>query len=68
MADRPWESQGGIEVGSIDLAADMPLSPADVEIAVPALAQMKGKHAIYLKFTSDVPEKSICILNNLKFE
>ena len=68
MADRPWESQGGVEVGSIDLAADMPMSPTDVEIAVPALAKMKGKHAIYLKFTSDVPEKSICILNNLKFE
>jgi len=68
MADRPWESQGGVEVGSIDLTADMPMSPADVEIAVPALAQMKGKHAIYLKFSSDVPEKSICILNNLKFE
>lgn len=68
MADRPWESQGGVEVGSIDLTADMPMSPDDVEIAVPALAQMKGKHAIYLKFTSDVPEKSICILNNLKFE
>lgn len=68
MADRPWESQGGIEVGSIDLAADMPMSPTDVEIAVPALARMKGKHAIYLKFTSDVPEKSICILNTMKFE
>lgn len=68
MADRPWVSQGGIEVGSIDLKADMPMSPTEVEIAVPELSRMKGKHAIYLKFTSDVPEKSICILNDLKFK
>lgn len=68
MADRPWASQGGIEVGSIDLSADMPMSPTEVEIAVPELSRMKGKHAIYLKFTSDVPEKSICILNDLKFK
>lgn len=68
MADRPWVSQGGIEVGSIDLSADMPMSPIEVEIAVPELSRMKGKHAIYLKFTSDVPEKSICILNDLKFK
>ncbi len=68
MADRPWVSQGGIEVGSIDLSADMPMSPTEVEIAVPELSRMKGKHAIYLKFTSDVPEKSICILNDLKFK
>ena len=68
MADRPWVSQGGIEVGSIDLSADLPMSPTEVEIAVPELSRMKGKHAIYLKFTSDVPEKSICILNDLKFK
>ena len=68
MADRPWASQGGIEVGRIDLKADMPESPVDVRIAVPELAKMSGKHAIYLKFSSDVNEKSICVLNAIKFK
>ena len=68
MADRPWTSQGGVEVGSIDIKSDMPASPVDVEIPVPELAKMKGKHAIYLKFSSDVREKSICVLNTIKFK
>ncbi len=68
MADRPWASQGGIEAGRIDLKADMPAAPVDVAIAVPELAEMKGKHAIYLKFSSETKEKSICVLNTIKFK
>ena len=68
MADRPWASQGGIEVGRIDLKADMPESSVDVRIAVPELAKMNGKHAVYLKFSSDVKEESICVLNTIKFK
>lgn len=68
MADRPWTSQGGIVLGSIELKADMPQSPARFTADVPALAELTGKHAIYLKFTSDVADKSMCILNDLKFE
>ena len=68
MVDRPWESQGGIVVGSVDVKADMPATATDVAIAVPELSKMTGKHAIYLKFTSDVAEKSICVLNNIKFK
>ena len=68
MADRPWESQGGVAVGSVDIKADMPATATDVAIAVPELARMKGKHAIYLKFSSDVEDKSICVLNDIKFK
>jgi hypothetical protein len=68
MADRPWTSQGGVVLGSIDLKKDMPAEAVDLEIAVPELGKMDGKHAIYLKFSSEVKEKSICILNNLKFK
>ena len=68
MVDRPWESQGGVVVGSIDIKADMPATATDVAIAVPELAKMKGKHAVYLKFSSEVEEKSICVLNNIKFK
>lgn len=68
MADRPWTSQGGVEVGRIDLKADMPAAPVDVAIAVPELTKMKGKHAIYLKFSSETKDKSICVLNTIKFK
>ena len=47
---------------------DMPETPAEFSIDVPALAELDGKHAIYLKFNSDVADKSICVLNNLKFK
>lgn len=68
MADRPWTSQGGIVLGSLELKADMPCEPADFAVDVPTLAELTGKHAIYLKFTSDVADKSICVLNNIKFK
>lgn len=68
MADRPWTSQGGIVLGCLELKTDMPQSPADFTVDVPALADLTGKHALYLKFSSDVPDRSICILNNLKFK
>ena len=68
MADSPWTSQGGIVLGSTEVKADMPAEAADIEIDVPELSKMTGKHAIYLKFTSDTPEKSICVLNNIKFK
>ena len=68
MADRPWTSQGGVILGSFDLRPEMPQEPVDVEISVPELARMTGKHAIYLKFSSPVTEKSICVLNNIKFK
>ena len=32
------------------------------------LAKMNGKHAVYLKFSSDVKGKSICVLNTIKFK
>ena len=68
MADRPWTSQGGVVLGSVEIGTDMPAEAIDIQIDVPELAKMTGKHAIYLKFSSDVTEKSICTLNNLKFK
>lgn len=68
MADRPWTSQGGVELGRYELRADMPKAPFEAVIPLPALGGMKGKHAIYLKFSSDVQKQSICILNEIKFK
>lgn len=68
MADRPWESQGGLVLGQTELKADMPQVPADVCIELPGAVGMTGKHAIFLKFESEQKEKSICILNSLIFK
>lgn len=68
MVDRPWTSQGGVVLGTAEIGADMPAEATDIQIDVPELAKMTGKHAIYLKFSSDVTEKSICALNNIKFK
>ena len=68
MADRPWESQGGVVLGKVDIKADMPHEATDVCIDVSSAASMTGKHAIYLKFSSETKEKSICTLNTLMFK
>jgi hypothetical protein len=67
MADRPWESQGGVKVGSFDLKADMPKTSTEVAIDVPVLAEMTGKHALFFVFSSKTKEKSICTLEDFAF-
>ena len=68
MADRPWESQGGIVLGTADIKADMPQEATDLHIDIPAAAALTGKHALYLKFTSAVDGRSICVINTLVFK
>ena len=68
MADRPWTSQKGIQLGSAPIKADMPKQSTEVAIDVPALKDLKGKHAIYLLFSSDTKEKSICTLEDFVFK
>jgi hypothetical protein len=68
MADRPWESQGGIVLGSAHIKADMLQEATDLHIYVPAVAALTGKHAIFLKFESEHKGKSICVLNALLFK
>ena len=68
MADRPWTSQGGIVLGTLEIKADMPHVPTDLSVRIPAAADLTGKHAIFLKFESDRPDTSICVLNTLIFK
>ena len=68
MADRPWTSQGGKEIGKIEIKANMSQKPTEMAVKLPALAQYKGKHAIYFTFKSDTKEKSICTLLDLQFK
>ena len=68
MADRPWTSQGGSLLGSMKMNADMPHEATDMKVILPDLGDLKGKHAIFLKFTSPVKDKSICTLNSIVFK
>ena len=66
-ADRPWAG-GGTRLGSISLSAGLPCEPVEVSVKLPALAGLRGKHAVFLTFSSETPEKSICALESLVFE
>ena len=65
--DRPWASQSGKNVGSLHLTSDMPHASAEFCIDVPEIAEMRGKHALFLTFSSDTKEQSICTLESLAF-
>ena len=67
MVDRPWTSQGGKQVGTIELKADMPKNSTELTVAVPELAKLTGKHAIFFVFQSDTKEKSLCTLEDFVF-
>ena len=67
MADRPWQSQGGKPLGTILLKADMPKTSTELTAALPALAELSGKHAIFFVFSSDTKEKSLCTLEDFAF-
>ena len=68
MADRPWTSQGGKVLGTIELKADMPQTSTELSADLPALAELSGKHALFFKFASGTKEKSLCKLEDFVFE
>ncbi len=68
LVDRPWISQGGKLLGSIELKADMPQEPSEMAVALPGIAELTGKHAIFFTFHSDTKEKSLCKLMDFVFE
>lgn len=68
MADRPWTSQGGTVLGTLKINKNMPQIPTDLVVKLPDAASLTGKHAIFLKFESDEPDTSICVLNSLMFK
>ena len=68
MIDRPWTSKGGKVLGTIELKADMPQEAREMSVALPDLAQVSGKHALFFTFHSDTKEKSLCKLIDFVFE
>ena len=68
MADNPWQSRGGVGLGSIALKANMPQSSTELKANLPKLSEMSGKHAIYFKFSSETKDKSLCTLTDFVFK
>ena len=68
MEDRPWASQGGKALGTIELKADMPQVPTETFTQLPALGELTGKHAIFFCFKSETKEKSLCKLCDFSFK
>ena len=68
MADRPWASQGGKALGTIELKADMPQVSTETFTQLPALGELTGKHAIFFCFKSETKEKSLCKLCDFSFK
>ena len=68
MADRPWTSQGGKVLGTIELKANMPQTSTELSVELPALAELTGKHALFFTFASDTKEQSLCKLEDFVFE
>jgi len=67
MADRPWTSQGGSVLGSIEIRADMAQQSTELTAELPALQELSGKHAIFFIFTSETKGKSLCTLEDFAF-
>ena len=67
MSDRPWTSQGGKLLGTIELKADMPKTSTELTAAIDNPSGLAGLHAVFFKFTSSVKEKSLCTLEDFVF-
>ena len=63
----PSESRGGVKVGELDFASLRGNEEREVEIAVDALAKVKGRKALYLAFASESKSQSLCSLVDFRF-
>ena len=69
MSDRPWTSQGGSLIATIELKADMPRTSTELTVPIDNPAQLAGRHAIFFKFTAKQPgDASLCTLEDFVFE
>ena len=68
MIDSPWESRGGVKLGSMELAKEMKKVPTEVAVPLDPLSTYSGKHAIFFVFKSNTKGKSICKLKDFVFQ
>ena len=67
MKDRPWTSQGGQLIGTINLKPELPRASTEMKAEIADDANLAGVHAIFFVFKSDTKEKSICTLEDFEF-
>ena len=67
MAGRPWKSQGGTLLGTIELKADMAQKPTELTMPFAEGFGLDGKLAIFFVFKSETKEKSLCTLLDFAF-
>ncbi len=66
--DRPSEAEGGVKIGTFDIAANSSDKDQSASIPVEDLKYYNGKHALFFVFTSETQEKSMCSLVDFCFE
>lgn len=65
MLDRPWESDGGTLIGTIDIYSDDDTDGVIKTADIDSLSQIKGKHALYFIFKGG--SSTICDLKMFQF-
>jgi len=68
MATRPWTSQGGQLLGTIELKSDMPKEATELSAVLSSDVKLEGQTAIFFKFSSETKEKSLCTLLDFYFK
>ena len=67
MIDSPWESKGGVKLGSMELTDMLTKEKTTLREVLPALSAYTGKHAIFFVFSSKTRGQSLCTLEDFKF-
>lgn len=67
MIDSPYTERGGKVIGSISIKAKDKMEMTNYSTKLNGLAGVEGKHALYLVFSSEIEDKSICTLQTIRF-
>ncbi len=65
MIDSPWESQGGCKIGTLNIPARKSSKAQDMKIKLTDMANLSGKHSLFLVFSSPTKRQSICEIYNI---
>lgn len=67
MLGSPWESKGGIKIGSLHISKNASQVLTEMRTKVSKVNKFKGKHALFFVFSSQIANKSICELHDFVF-
>ena len=67
IADSPWKEKGGILLGRVKINKRKHQEMTELKVRVRKARKLKGKHALYLRFTASEPDTSLCDFHYLQF-